>query len=151
MALNIEEVEKIVSENTLALICVNHFGLVNPVKEIIQLCEEPNFYLIEDLGYSFGSEYRGRKLGSFGDFSLLNFKEGKAIPIGGGMVACKELSIESFDERYRKRSRSVAHVARLFAYKLSSNPTVYKLMLNSYKITRNLIKIYRRYDPKSKR
>jgi len=49
-------------------------------------CAEHGLLLIDSADYSFGGTFGGRALGSFGDFSILNFQEGKAIPIGGGMA-----------------------------------------------------------------
>ncbi|MBA7696652.1 dTDP-4-amino-4,6-dideoxygalactose transaminase [subsurface metagenome] len=59
-------------ENVLALICVNHFGFANPMDEIMDLCKRNDIYLIEDLGYALGTEFKNQKLGTFGDFAVHN-------------------------------------------------------------------------------
>ena len=44
-------------------------------------------FLIEDATYSFlGKNNVHKKFGILGDFSILNFSEGKIIPVGGGAI-----------------------------------------------------------------
>jgi len=116
-------------KNVLAVISVNHFGLTNPIDELLELREKYGFYLIEDLGYSLGSEFKNKKLGTYGDFSVLNFQEGKAIPIGGGMVISREMNLEELDEKYRKQTKSLIPLIRSIGYRTLSIPFSYFLFM----------------------
>lgn len=94
------------TDDVLALLCVNHFGLANPMEEITAYCERNDVQLVEDLGYGLGTTYDGRQLGTFGDFSVLNFQEGKAVPVGGGAVAQSDESVSSPTDRDKSVSFS---------------------------------------------
>ena len=77
------------TDDVLACFGVNHFGLSNPMDRLVEFCDDRGLYLVEDLGYSLGATYGGTHLGGFGDFGVLNFREGKAIPVPGGMVTTR--------------------------------------------------------------
>lgn len=119
--------------NVLAIICVNHLGSTNPVDEIADLCKRNSIYLIEDLGYALGSEHENRKLGTFGDFSVLNFQEGKAIPIGGGMVTTSHEDImDGFNTS--SRAKQQANILTMVGHKFLSNPHPYLLFMRINKL-----------------
>ena len=74
-----------------AVVVVHLYG--NPAKmdEIAQICKKHDVPLIEDAAEALGSEYRGKKCGSFGQFGILSFNGNKIITTsGGGMLLCKE-------------------------------------------------------------
>ncbi len=89
LCFNKNEFDRIDFTEVLAIIVINHFGFPNPMDEIRELCNKYEIYLIEDLGYALGSEFKNKRLGKFGNFSVLNLQEGKAIPIGGGIVTAR--------------------------------------------------------------
>jgi perosamine synthetase len=69
-----------------AVLIPNLFGLSADMPEILEFCTHQNWLLLEGADYTLGGCFAGRPLGSFGHFSILNFQEGKALPIGGGMA-----------------------------------------------------------------
>jgi perosamine synthetase len=128
LSIDMSSLNALDTKNCLALICVNHFGLANQMDEIKDYCRDRGLYLIEDLGYSLGTEYRGRTLGSFGDFSVLNFKEGKALPLGGGMMTTSHPElVEWLKNRRAKKSNPL----RILGYKLVVDPGMYWLFRKS--------------------
>ena len=74
-----------------AVVVVHLYG--NPAKmdRIVAICGKYNVPLIEDAAEALGSEYRGKKCGTFGDYGILSFNGNKIITTsGGGMLLCKE-------------------------------------------------------------
>ena len=129
LTINMERLENIDLTNVLAFICVNFFGLSNPMDEISDFCKKNDIYLIEDIGYSLGTEYKHKKLGGFGDFSVLNFQEGKAIPVGGGMVSTN--NIEAMNRLLDdNRPQEKSNISIMFGYKFFSNPYLYSILMN---------------------
>jgi perosamine synthetase len=128
MSIDIRSLESIDTKDVIALICVNYFGLINPMEKIASFCKKNNIYLIEDLGYALGSEYDNRKAGTFGDFSVLNFQEGKALPIVGGMVTTNNTSlIERCISNRRKKAKSNYLIP--FGYSFFSKPKNYNFFM----------------------
>lgn len=66
---------------------VQVLGVPHKMEELLQLKREYGFFLLEDACAAVGSEYRGRKAGSFGDLSSFSFYFGHQLStIEGGMV-----------------------------------------------------------------
>ena len=70
-----------------AIIAVDLYGQSCDYNRIQELCTHYNISLLEDAAEGLGSEYNGRKLGSFGDIGIFSFNGNKIITTsGGGMV-----------------------------------------------------------------
>ncbi|MGM9937517.1 MAG: DegT/DnrJ/EryC1/StrS family aminotransferase [Candidatus Ornithomonoglobus sp.] len=70
-----------------AVIVVHLYGTPAKLDEIIEICREHNVPLVEDAAEGLGGKYKGKKLGSFGDYGILSFNGNKIITTsGGGML-----------------------------------------------------------------
>ena len=73
-----------------AVVVVHLYGTPAKLDEIIAICEQHGVPLIEDAAEALGSEYGGRKCGTFGHFGILSFNGNKIITTsGGGMLLCR--------------------------------------------------------------
>jgi perosamine synthetase len=89
-------VSKKITAQTKAIMCVHLYGAVCAMDELQELCKISNLRLIEDVAEAFGSQYRGRYAGSFGDIATFSFFGNKTITTGeGGMVVSKDREIIS--------------------------------------------------------
>lgn len=97
LTLNItpESIEKIVKKNHVkAVIVVDVAGLPVNIDPIVELSKKYNFILIEDAAEALGSEYKGKKLGSFNHTTIFSFHIAKLITtIEGGCVTSKNKNI----------------------------------------------------------
>lgn len=85
------------SEKPMLFISVSTLGIVPKINEILELCKKYNVELIEDNCESMGSEYEGKKLGSFGLASVYSMYFGHHIStIEGGFI---NTSDEDLNER----------------------------------------------------
>lgn len=74
-----------------AVIVVHLYGTPAKMDEIVRICKEHNVPLIEDAAEGLGGEYKGKKLGTFGDYGILSFNGNKIITTsGGGMLVGKD-------------------------------------------------------------
>jgi perosamine synthetase len=134
LSYNLDKLFEMTTHNTLALICPNLFGLSNPVDTISEYCKKHNIYLIEGVDYGVGTEYLGKRIGSFGDFSILNFQEGKAIPVGGGMFTTNHEDVISFFESRTEKRPS--NLFTMFAYMILSHPQMYYFFMKGTSIVK---------------
>lgn len=75
-----------------AIIVVHIFGMPAKMNEIIEISKKYNIPIIEDAAEAMGSEYKGQKCGTFGDFGILSFNGNKIITTsGGGALVTKSL------------------------------------------------------------
>lgn len=73
-----------------AIILVHLYGMPAKLDEISDISKKYNIPIIEDAAEALGSEYKGQKLGTFGDFGILSFNGNKIITTsGGGALICK--------------------------------------------------------------
>lgn len=111
-------------DDVLAVVAVNVLGYTSRMDELARVCASQDVYLVEALGYAFGAEYRGQPLGTFGDCAVLNFQQGKPIPVGGGMVVSQDPALTFSDEG---RPAVAANVGLLSGYAALSRPRLYGL------------------------
>jgi perosamine synthetase len=77
-----------------AIIPVHIFGHPAEMDKLIKICKKNNIDIIEDATESLGSEYKGRKTGSFGKIGCFSFNGNKIITTGGGgMVVTDNIKI----------------------------------------------------------
>lgn len=67
-----------------ALIMVHLYGMPAKIDEILSIANKYDIPVIEDAAEALGSEYKGKKLGSFGDLGILSFNGNKIITTSGG-------------------------------------------------------------------
>ena len=85
--ISVEDFKRKITEKTKAVIVPHMFGYPVDLKEIKELCEEKNVYLVEDCAQSIGARYNAKKVGTVGDISIFSFYATKMMTtIQGGMV-----------------------------------------------------------------
>jgi len=87
--LNIDpiEVRKHLSSRTKAILPVDFAGHPAELDELLSLARERNLLVIEDAAHALGAEYKGRRIGSLANMTILSFHPVKHITTGeGGMV-----------------------------------------------------------------
>ncbi|MCQ9208443.1 MAG: DegT/DnrJ/EryC1/StrS family aminotransferase [Omnitrophica bacterium] len=83
-------VEEKITENTKALLLVHFAGRPCDMENLCRIAKKHNLKIIEDCAHAIESEYRGKKVGSLGDFGCFSFYVTKNIVTGeGGMVLTK--------------------------------------------------------------
>ena len=83
-----DKIEEKVTPRTKALLPVHLYGMPCRMDKITAIADKHNLKLIEDCAQSFGSEYKSRKTGVFGDCGCLSFFPAKTLGCfgDGGMI-----------------------------------------------------------------
>lgn len=89
------QIESKITSRTKVLIIQHLFGIPDEMEVIIRLCKKHNLVLIEDLAHSLGGTYQGKKLGSFGEITVLSFGRDKIISsvFGGALLSRKQVKL----------------------------------------------------------
>jgi len=67
------EIEKATTDKTRAIMPVHILGNPCNMKEIMEIAEEHDLFVVEDCCEAHGAEFNGKKVGSFGDISTFSF------------------------------------------------------------------------------
>lgn len=82
-----------ITKRTRAIVVVHAYGNPCNMDEIREIAEHKQLTLIEDCAQCLLGSYKGRPLGSFGDYSIFSFRFSKDITCvhGGAVISNKEL------------------------------------------------------------
>lgn len=74
-----------------AIVVVYLYGMPAKIDEILAIAQKYDIPLIEDAAEGFGSRYKGRVCGTFGEYGVLSFNGNKMITTsGGGALICPD-------------------------------------------------------------
>lgn len=82
--IDIQQVREAITSKTKAISWVNYAGVAPDIQSLQSIATEFNLLLIEDNAHGLGGSYRGKPLGSFGDFATQSFHATKNIQCGEG-------------------------------------------------------------------
>jgi perosamine synthetase len=90
-----------ITSKTKAIITVALYGLSPEYDEILDICKEHNIFLIEDNAECFLGYYKGKLVGTFGEFSSYSFQASKHISCGeGGMLTTNDPKLADKARRF---------------------------------------------------
>lgn len=86
-----EDVLRKITPNTRAIMVVHLYGHPCDMEFLVSIARKRGLFIVEDCAEAFGSLYRGRHVGSFGDIATYSFYGNKTITTGeGGMVVTND-------------------------------------------------------------
>lgn len=102
-----------------AIIAVHLYGMPYKVDEIHTIAKAYDIAVLEDSAEAFGSTYKGRKCGTFGDISILSFNGNKIITTSGGgalVSKTKKIKDQAIFLSTQARDKSVAYLHSHIGY-----------------------------------
>lgn len=128
--IDLQEIAKRITSRTRAIMVVHYRGAACDMKEILEIAKHYSLRVIEDAAHAFGSSYKGKKIGGFGDITAFSFDPIKNITCGEGgaiivndkllykrLLAKRQLGIDKDSwSRYRNK-RSWQYDVREIGYR----------------------------------
>jgi dTDP-4-amino-4,6-dideoxygalactose transaminase len=102
-----ELTEAAITPRTKAIIAVHMGGHPADLDRLGQLAQKCGLHLIEDSAHAHGSEWRGKKIGTFGKAGTFSFQSSKLMTAGEGGI------IISNDDTFECQARSVHDCGRM--------------------------------------
>jgi len=100
--IDLERIEAAITPATRAILPVDLAGLPVDRDRLHAIAKKHGLRVIEDAAQSFGSHWRGRRIGSFGDFVSFSFHPNKNITtIEGGALVLNDEREAALAEQYR--------------------------------------------------
>lgn len=131
--LDVTQIEAAITPRTRAIMPVHLTGSVVDLDPVYDLAKKYGLRVIEDAAQAIGAEYKGRRIGSFGDTQVFSFHPNKNITTGeGGCVTTKDDALarkisllrfhgidrEAFDRFSKKGSQAYDVVAAGYKYNM---------------------------------
>ena len=91
--MNMDEnlIEEAITDRTKAIVPVHYAGVSCEMDKIMALAKKYNLFVIEDAAQGIMSTYKGKPLGTFGDFGCFSFHETKNYSMGeGGAILIRD-------------------------------------------------------------
>src|SRR5579884_149138 len=102
-----ERAREAIGPKTKAVMPVHFGGTMCNMDALGAICRQRNLLLVEDAAQAHGSEWRGKRAGSFGIAGSFSFQNGKVLCAGeGGMLVTS-------DENFADQARSMANCGRV--------------------------------------
>ena len=94
-----EDIEREITSRTKAIIVVHLFGTATDMDAVMEIARAKEIPVIEDCAQAHRTRYKGRWLGTIGDFGCFSFQESKHLSTGEGGMAITNR--EDYSERMR--------------------------------------------------
>lgn len=89
--IDVEKMEKLITDNTVAIVPVHVYGNMCDVEGIDRIAKKYGLKVIYDAAHAFAVKYKGRSSASYGDASMFSFHATKVFnTIEGGCVCFKD-------------------------------------------------------------
>ncbi|NVM77828.1 dTDP-4-amino-4,6-dideoxygalactose transaminase [Duganella sp. SG902] len=100
--IDLDKLEAAITPRTKAIIPVYLSGLPVDMDRLYAIARKHNLRVVEDAAQAFGSEWRGKRIGSFGDFVSFSFQANKNITTGeGGALVLNNDEEARLADKYR--------------------------------------------------
>ena len=113
--MNIDEnlIEDAITEKTRAIVPVHYAGVSCEMDKIMEIAKNHNLMVIEDAAQGIMSEYKGKALGTFGDYGCFSFHETKNFSMGeGGALLIRDAENVEHAEIVREKGTNRAKFCR---------------------------------------
>ena len=89
-----KEIEKAITSKTKAIMPVHYAGQACDMTAIMKIAKKYHLFVIEDAAHMIGAEYKGKKIGTFGDTTCFSFYATKNMTTGeGGAVTTNDKTL----------------------------------------------------------
>lgn len=104
--IDVSKIEAKITKKTKAILLVHLFGNPCEMDTILYLAKKYNLAVIDDACQAHGAEYRGKKVGSFGNLACFSFYATKNMTTGeGGMIATNDQRLYKFLKKARNHGQ----------------------------------------------
>ena len=89
--LDVDRLARAITKRTRAIVPVHFAGLPVDLDPLYALADKHGLRVIEDAAHAIGTEYKGKRIGSFGDTQVFSFHPNKNMTTGeGGCIATRD-------------------------------------------------------------
>ena len=114
--------EEAISPRTKGILAVHFGGSLADMDALLDIAERHGLPLYEDAAHAQGSEWRGRRAGSFGRWGSFSFQNGKVLTAGeGGELTTNDAELAQRFRNFANQGRCAQGVSAFHHYSLGTN------------------------------
>ena len=115
------QVEKKVTPKTKGILLVHLYGVPCDLDEFQKICQKHKLWLIEDASHAHGTEWKGKKVGSFGQVGCFSLYPAKTLGAAGsaGVLVTNDDKIAALAREYANHGRRPDN--KYFHYRVGNN------------------------------
>ncbi len=148
-----EHTEKLINNNTLAIMPVYIFSNPPEIDNFIKIAKDNNVFLVFDAAQAIGSKYKDTYSGNFGDIEIFSFAPTKVLTtVEGGMITTK-------NEELYKIMKAIRDAGKVGEYDfdylgINGRMTEYQAIIGLYNLSKldlfiekrkQIVEIYKKY------
>lgn len=151
---SIESIKKKITSKTKVIVVVHIGGFISEkIFEIRNICKKEDICLVEDAAHAHGSEIKGKKAGSIGNFGAFSFFPTKVITTcEGGMITTSNLNAYKKAEIFRDQGKDASGIKNILpgnSWRMSEIEAIVglsqlKQFAKDIKYRRGVLKIYQK-------
>jgi perosamine synthetase len=108
LCIDVLKIEEKITNKTKAILAVDIFSHPADWDKLNEIAKKHKLFLIEDSAEAFGSEYKGKKCGGFGDAAIFAFYPNKQLTTGeGGIILTNNKEIANFCRSSANQGRKI--------------------------------------------
>jgi dTDP-4-amino-4,6-dideoxygalactose transaminase len=109
--IDVEQIEARITPRTRAIIPVHLYGQAVNMDRVVELCQRHSLRLIEDCAQAHFAEWKGRRVGTFGDAATFSFYPGKNLGAWGdaGAIVTNDADLARRCRMYANHGALVKH------------------------------------------
>ena len=118
--ISIDALKTNISEKTRVIIPIHLYGHPVELDILLDISQKKKLFLIEDCAHAHGAEYKGKKVGSFGDIGIFSTYATKSMTTGeGGLLVTNEREIAKKVKILRDQDKSQNFPLLAYNYKMN--------------------------------
>ena len=90
LGMDLNDLDRKYDKDCVAVLPVHYAGHPVPMDKLVPWARERNLKIVEDCAHTAGGEYKGKKLGKWGDIGCFSFEEKKCMTTGDGGMICSD-------------------------------------------------------------
>lgn len=120
--MSVTDLKAKITPNSRAILVQHTFGLPANMDEIVEVAKEHNLIVVEDCAHALGSEYKGKKVGSFGKAAFYSFSRDKIISsVYGGMAITNDAALA---EKIGKFQEEIGYPSSFWVFQQLLHPVL---------------------------
>lgn len=138
--IDITDLKRKITRNTRCVIGVHLYGNAFSIDEVLDVCSDNHLFLLEDCAQAYGTLYKGRPVGTFGDIGCFSFYPSKNIGSYGesGAVITKNLEYDRIIRGLRNHGSFQRYYHELNGYNMKMDSIQAVILFEKLKIFNEL-------------